>query len=77
MEALTIARKRYWKILEETGDYVSWESEGGKDGVMNASLDYLLHEAACWADNHDNGDDDDYERKAAAKYRRFINRFSN
>lgn len=76
---LNVARRRYWKILTDTGDDCGWESSGGEEGVMKASFEDLLHDAVCLADNHYHGihyDESGYEKKSFEKYNRFIKRFS-
>ena len=82
IKKLNVARRRYWKILTETGDDCGWESSGGEEGVMNASLEDLLHDADCLRDNYihnglSKGDRGyEIEFKIMKKYERFIERFS-
>lgn len=70
------AQKRYWKILEETGDcgYTSDTPES----IAKMTMAELLESADCMRDNHYNSiycDDTGYEKKAYQKYKRFIARF--
>ena len=70
------AQKRYWKILEETGD-CGYTSDT-PDSIAKMTMAELLESADCMRDNHYNAiycDDTGYEKKAYQKYKRFIARF--
>ncbi len=77
MTTLEIARNRFWKIMESTGDYIN-SSVDSKEAVDRMSLDDLMTDAFYWADNHHSAsyDKGDWEDRAAQKWDRFIKRFS-
>lgn len=70
------AQKRYWKILEETGDNIN--SSDTPESIAKMTMAELLESADCMRDNHYNSiycDDTGYEKKAYQKYKRFLARF--
>ena len=79
MESLNLdrARKKYWKILQDTGDFISFSEEWEK--IKEMSLDEIIESAEILKEHHYSAigyDEYGYEKKAYNQYKKFLKKYS-